>query len=191
MFAVLSIVIIQYCGQSWSSHLERHEEGGPGAHNAEGTDRAWLFVTLLIKVTNIKLIIWFGESFGAITKSYCHEYWILLKVTCNYWWLLIWEEPWYEVGEYVSGRPPAQLHHKPGQTVLRHKRLNQIWDLLKKLWDLVFKEVRGILRFPNSIPPSHYKRLNCTWSTISTWEVMEGLKSSRRTSWGRWWTLMS
>ena len=98
--------------------------------------------------------------------------WILLKVTCNYWWLLIWEEPWYEVGEYVSGRPPAQLHHKPGQTVLRHKRLSQIWDLWKKLWDLVFKEVRGILRFPNSIPPSHYKRLNCTWSTISTWEVM-------------------
>ena len=43
---------------------------------------------------------------------------------------------------------------------------------MKKLWDLVFKEVRGILRFPNSIPPSHYKRLNCTWSTISTWEVM-------------------
>ena len=45
MFAVLSIVIIQYCGQSWSSHLERHEEGGPGAHNAEGTDRdySWHF----------------------------------------------------------------------------------------------------------------------------------------------------
>ena len=30
----------------------------------------------------------------------------------NYW------KPWYEVGEYVSGRPPPQLDHEPGQTVL-------------------------------------------------------------------------
>ena len=35
--------------------------------------------------------------------------------------------------------------------------------MLKRLWHLVFKEVGGILHFPNSIPPSHYKLLNCNW----------------------------
>ena len=29
----------QCCDQLSSFHLERHQEGGPGAHNAEGTDR--------------------------------------------------------------------------------------------------------------------------------------------------------
>ena len=40
--------------------------------------------------------------------------------------------------------------------------------MLKRLWHLVFKEVGGILHFPNSIPPSHYKLLNCNWLIIST-----------------------
>ena len=36
-------------------------------------------------------------------------------------------QPWYEVGEYISGRPPAQLYHKASQEMLsQKKRLSEV-----------------------------------------------------------------
>lgn len=35
-------------------------------------------------------------------------------------------QPWYEVGEYISGRPPAQLYHKASQEMLSQKSLSEI-----------------------------------------------------------------
>ena len=49
---IIAIIAISCCFQYRDQlslfHLERHQEGGPGAHNAEGTDV--IIVTLLIKL---------------------------------------------------------------------------------------------------------------------------------------------
>ena len=63
-------------------------------------------------------------------------------VAGNYW------KPRYEVGENVSGRPPPQLDHKPGQTVLSQNlylnlnlNLNFVTALPGRVRDPAGKEV--------------------------------------------------